>query len=294
MTLLLLRPISVHADYLGDYEAPAKYKIQMDTKADSQTNGFIGAVDRKSKNQYAAYLDVVEKCIGQYGDTGALEGPCYGMEHFTGLSFAKLVDFNDDGTEELFLVFYVRTNDATESYEDYMYIYNVWGYDGKQAVLLQDGNYLYGFNGGYQAVFFVENSFGTFFLHGAADSFQYDYYYGYKGNKFVLAKTLKHDEQYDNSSKRLKHIYTVDGKSVSQDSYKKESELWGTTSDPAEKYILTYSNETERNKTYDMTHDTIVFLQQHSEELTITNEKGKAKQDTQNIPDSKGVTIEMP
>ena len=275
ITLLFLRPIPVHADYLGDYEAPAKYKISMDAGSDSQTDGFIGTVENASKNRYAAYLDVVEKCIGQYGDTDSLDGPCYGMEHFTGLSFAKLIDFNDDGTEELFLVFYVRTNDASESYEDYVYIYNVWGYDGEQAILLQDGNYLYGFNGGYQAVFFVDNPFGTFFLHGAADSFQYDYYYGYEGDKFVLAKTLKRDEHYDNSSKRLKQVYTVDGKSVSQDFYKEESELWGTTSDPAEKYILTYSSDSERDKTYDMTYDTIVFLQQHSEELTITNEKGK-------------------
>ena len=262
MTLLFLRPLPVHADYLSDYEAPAHYTIQMDAGADPQTDGPVSIEANTSKNRYAAYLNVVENCIEQYGDTDSLEGPSYGMEHFTGLSFAKLIDFNDDGTEELFLVFYVRTNDVSESYENYVYIYNVWGYDGEQAVLLQDGNYLYGFNGGYQAVFFVENPFGTFFLHGCADSFQYDYYYGYEGDNFCLAKTLKQDEQYDESAKRMNQVYTVDGKSVSQNFYKEESALWGTTYDPSEKYVLTYSSEAERDKTYDMTYDTIVFLQQ--------------------------------
>ena len=275
MTLLFLRPLPVHADYLSDYEAPAHYTIQMDAGADPQTDGPVSIEANTSKNRYAAYLNVVENCIEQYGDTDSLDGPSYGMEHFTGLSFAKLIDFNDDGTEELFLVFYVRTNDVSESYENYVYIYNVWGYDGEQAVLLQDGNYLYGFNGGYQAVFFVENPFGTFFLHGCADSFQYDYYYGYEGDNFCLAKTLKQDEQYDESAKRMIQVYTVDGKSVSQNFYKEESALWGTTYAPSEKYVLTYSSEAERDKTYDMTYDTIVFLQQHSEELAITNEKGK-------------------
>ena len=274
MAVFLLRPLPVFADYLDEYVAPARYQIQMDAETNRPDSEPVGESGNKSRNRYAAYLDVVEKCIEQYGDTDFCEGPCFGMEHFTGLSFLKLIDFNDDGVEELFLVFHVRTNDISEKYENHVYLYNVWGYDGKKAILLQDGNYLYGYDGGSQAVYFVKNPFGVFFLHGVADSFQYDYYYGYEGDRFGLAKSLLRDEQYD-ASGSMSIVYSVDGKNVPEEVYKEEAALWKPASEANENYILTYYNTEERDKVWDLIDDTCKFLQQHSEELAITREKGK-------------------
>ena len=264
IAVLVLSSLPVHADYLGDYEASAKYKIQMDAETP-------GEIEAGYRNRYAAYLDVVEKCVAQYGETNTMEGPSGGMQHFTGLSFLKLIDFNDDGVEELFLAFHVRTNDVLEDWEEHVYIYNIWGYDGEKAVLLQDGNYLYGFNGGYQSVFFVKNEFGTFYLHGAADSFQYNYYYGYTGDRFGLAKTLKWEEEYN----PMRNVYMIDGSEVSEGLYNSELKLWKDTSEADEKYSLTFYNNDERDKTWDLIDETILFLQQHCQELSVTQEKGK-------------------
>ena len=258
IAILLTNTLTVSADYLDEYVEPARYKIRMETRTKEKN-------EAETSNRYACYLDVVNRCIGQYGETEIEEGPSGGMQHFTGLSFLKLIDFDGDGAEELFLVFHVRTNNVSESYEEHVYVYNVWGYDGTKAVLLQDGNHLYGFNGGHEMVFFVKNRFGTYFLHGAADSFQYDYYYGYKDSKFGLAKTLLMDERYDEAAKKLRYVYTVDGKNVSEEVYKSEAGKWGTFSSADEAYTLTFYDTKDRDTVLELIDETISFLQEHAE-----------------------------
>ena len=121
-------------------------------------------------------------------------------------------------------------------------------------------------------MYFVKNPFGTFFLHGVADSFQYDYYYGYEGDKFGLAKSLLRDEQYD-ASGNMSIVYSVDDKNVSEEVYKEEAALWKPASEANENYVLTYYNTEERDKVWDLIDDTCKSLQQHSEELAITRER---------------------
>ena len=250
--------IEAAADYIDEYTGPAQYKINMDGVDES---GYI----------YADYLNIVNECIIQYGGTEELNGPSSGMKHFTGLSFLKLVDFNDDGVEELFLAFHVRTNAETDNYENHVYIYNIWGFDGQRAVLLQDGNYLYGTNGGTQKVYFVNNPFGTFFLHGVADSFCYNYYYGYEGSSFGLAKSLSWEEKYDASLKKMIKVYTVDGESTSQDHYNSELESWGSPSSADEEYSLTYTNSSDHDKVINTIDGTIDFLMQQCEKFSLDN-----------------------
>ena len=245
-------------DYIDEYTDPARFNIDMDGIDES---GYI----------YSDYLNIVNQCINQYGGTEVLNGPSSGMEHFTGLSFLKLIDFNGDGVKELFLAFYVRTNSASDNYENYVYIYNIWGFDGQKAVLLQDGNYLYGLNGGVQKVFFVNNSYGTFFLHGVADSFCHNYYYGYEGSSFGLAKTLSWEEKYDASSHKMIKVYTVDGESSSQDHYNSELDLWGSPSSADEEYSLTYTSSSDHDKVVNMIDSTIDFLMQQVEKCAIEN-----------------------
>ena len=281
MAVLFLEPIAVRADYLDEYEEPAQYRIQTDNGSNGNGgNGIAGSDAARSRNLYAAYLDVVEKCIDQYGDTELEEGPSSGMQHFTGLSFLKLVDFNDDGTEELFLAFHVRTNDPSDNYEQHVYIFNIWGYDGKQAVLLQDGNYLYGFNGGAQKVFFVKNRQGTFFLHGAADSFERNYYYGYTGGKFGLAKSILSEEEYDEESNKWEIVYTIDGEDVSQDRYDSELAAWGSTSSAEEQYVLTPYNDNDREIVQDLIDSTIQFLREHSDQPADVQEEEEPAPDS--------------
>ena len=264
MSLFLIIP--TQADYLGEYEEPAKFRIRVDIDEEEAEAG--EGEKTAAGNRYAAYLSIIEKCIAQYGDTDSADGTEYGYLHLTGLSFLKLVDFDKDGIEELFLVFHVRTNDESQPYEEHVYVYNVWGYNGRKAVLLQAGNHLYGFNGGQQSVFFMEKPEGTYYLHGAADSFQYNYYYGYDKKQFGLCKTIKGELPSDS--------WEVDGKAVSGEKARKELKEWGRTSDAKEAWCLTYSKE-EIEKVRKLIKGTINFLQRHSKEQKPVPEEKEAE-----------------
>lgn len=201
-------------------------------------------------NAYAAYLNVVTKCIEQYGETGLTEGPVAAAERFIGLSFLDLIDFDQNGTEELLLVFFVK---------DYGYIFNVWDYDGQRAVLLTDGTGLYGTNGGMSTVYLIHNAFGTYMIRGSADDFEYNYYYGYAGQEFGLVKYLGCDET------GIAGNYTIDGNPVSMEEWSAALAEWGSTTESQEKYLLTPYNEDEKSRTWLVINETMQKLQQYAE-----------------------------
>lgn len=221
---------------------PAEYKI--DT-GDSEESIYTDA--------YEAYLNVVLKCIEQYGNTSLEEGPYYGGQMFKGLSFLSLVDFDQNGTEELMLVFYV---------EGTGYVFNIWGFDGQKAVLLQDGYGLYGTNGGMATLYLVTNSFGTFFVRGSMDSFEYNYYYGYAGKDFGLVKFLACEDSYESY---VPGGCVIDGVPVSGEEWMEALALWGDPVYPTgvqESYSLTPHDTGESNRTWEKINETIQSLQQ--------------------------------
>ena len=81
MIIIPVQSVSAYEDWVKQYLDPADHKIEM-----GDETGYA--------NCYAAYLDVVEKCIEQYGDTDYADGPSSGTQITTGLSFLKLVDFS--------------------------------------------------------------------------------------------------------------------------------------------------------------------------------------------------------
>lgn len=225
--------------YQDFWTEPAEYKIDLG-----------GTADTVFSNAYEAYLNVVIKCTEQYGTTDLKESPFYGGQMFTGLSFLSLVDFDGNGTEELLLVFYVN---------DYGYVFNVWGFDGQKAVLLADGSGLYNTNGGMANVYLVRNAFGTYVVRGNADSFEYNYYFGYAGQEFGLVKYLGTESGYESYSPDGGEI---DGIPVSGEEWNAALAEWGDPLDSTERYCLTPYNESEKSRTMAITNETIQKLQQ--------------------------------
>ena len=68
------------SSYQNHFTEPAEYSIDL---GDTQEMQF--------SDPYAAYYNVVQKCIEQYGNTAIVDGFNYGQQHFTGLSFLKTV-----------------------------------------------------------------------------------------------------------------------------------------------------------------------------------------------------------
>lgn len=213
---------------------PSDYRIDM-----TSSDGMVFST------AYAAYLDVVMKCIEQYGNTELVDGFNPGQQHFTGMSFLELVDFNHDGVEELLLSFWV---------EGAGYVYNVWGYNGEKAVLLQDGSGFYGTNGSVQTVYLVNNATGTCLLRGSSDSFEYYYYYGWSGQQFGLLKQLSSEED-----SRIGCM--IDGQNVSPEQLEEARNAWGSVSTAVERYCLCPYDANEGTRTWDVINSTIQKLQ---------------------------------
>ena len=233
------------ADFRAELTKPTDYKIQFDPSEAGEIY----------ESNYAAYRHVAEQCILQYGDSLCIDAPV--TRHFTGLSFLKLVDLEGDGNEELLLVFCVRKQDPSYNYDQFVYVFNIWGYDGEKAVLLIDGENLYVGNGGTQTVKIIKNEFGSFLLKGGADSFEYDYYYGRTGESYGIAKEMLYEEGSPGQ-----HCW-IDGEPVSEDIYQQEKQLWGDTwidGAQCEYYSLTPFSTEEENRTMDQINETLAVL----------------------------------
>ncbi len=243
------------SSYQNHFTEPAEYSIDL---GDTQEMQF--------SDPYAAYYNVVQKCIEQYGNTAIVDGFNYGQQHFTGLSFLKTVDFNSDGNEELLLVFYVE--------EEKYYITNIWGFDGEKAVLLSNPrNGQYGMNGTVINIYLVNNAFGTFLLAGSAELSEYNYYYGYAGEEFGLAKYLE-GEEYGSVD------CLIDGVRVSPEQWNAELSTWGTFETAQEAYWLCPYDQQEADKTLGETNATLQKLQQAGGGAEAGSQSGAAAQET--------------
>ncbi len=259
--------LSSYQDYFTE---PSEYSIDL---GDTQEMRF--------SDPYAAYYNVVQKCIEQYGNTAIVDGFNYGQQHFTGLSFLKTVDFNSDGNEELLLVFYAGEDG---------YVTNVWGFDGEKAVLLMNPRRgEYGLNGTVINIYLVNNAFGTFLLTGSADAAKYNYYYGYAGAEFGLAKYLETEGTIDGGC-------WIDGVSVSPEQWNAELNTWGTTESAQEAYWLCPYEQKEADKTLGEINATMQKLQQAGGSTEAGSPSEAAAQETAEAgslsDDSAGETAE--
>lgn len=232
------------SDYIDWLTAPAPYKILIDT-------------EQEFDSRLAAYRYIVEQCILQYGEPGTETEQSWFL--CKGLSFLKLVDFDNDGNDELVLVFCAVPDEASVNErtlrDGYAFVFNIWGYNNGKAVLLQDGQNLYVTNGGVQSVQIITNEFGTFLEKGGSDSFSYDYFYGYTDTGFGLVKNLMY-EWTDIGD------YWIDGEKVSKESWMPENEAWNAYWDDerVDWYMLRGTGSENMYKTLNQTNETLAFL----------------------------------
>lgn len=164
--------------------------------------------------------------------------------YLTGLCFAKLVDFNKDGLEELLLVY--ATGNLQSGFLLYNYTYEVWEYRYDNINLIDTGE-LFGTNGGIRTVWLADYEGQIYLLTGGSDSFSYNYYHSYKGTEFGVIRTAICEDLFDPSA-----TYSIDGQKVPCEQWEQEERLWKTN---LEEYCLNTSVE-DINKTRNVLEET--------------------------------------
>lgn len=215
--------------------------------ADSNQNDSIDI-----ESAYAKYKALVLGYEEKYGKVG-LYRPDEWRTYLTGLCFAKLVDFNQDGLEELLLVY--AMGDLQSGSLLYDYTYEVWEYRYDNINLIDTGK-LFGTNGGVQTVLFADYKGQTYLLTGGSDSFSYNYYHGYRGTEFGVIRTAICEDLFDQSA-----ACSIDDQEVSYEQWEKEENLWKAN---LEEYCLN-SNDEDVSKARGV-------LEETREKLGIENE----------------------
>lgn len=193
----------------GETESPSSPEISaeaMESLSSTDTEDHTNLI-------YAYLIEQTELAYGP----AALASRQY-ANIMTGLCFAKLIDFDQNGANELVMV-YNGSFDASPYSVGY-YTYEVWSYADHKASKLETGT-LYTTNGGAQSVYFTEYNGKWYLITGSADSFEYDYYHSFGENGFGIVREAIMDENDDGSMS-----YEIDGVPVSADQWQSEQDAW--------------------------------------------------------------------
>ncbi|MGL6201973.1 MAG: lysozyme inhibitor LprI family protein [Lachnospiraceae bacterium] len=172
-------------------------------------------VNKKSERRYKAYNDLLKAYEQEFG-TGEMvkDGDLW---KFSGLCFAKLTDFNNDGEEELILAYgnvdydaYLNTGCAVE----------VWDYyDGSLQYIYSGQPYLS--DGGTGEIEFSEEQEENALITGFVDDVSSNYIWTYNKDAFEPTVTIK--QSIDINSQKY---YQINENIVEEAKYRAELDKW--------------------------------------------------------------------
>ena len=194
----------------------------------------VNETEVENQKDYARYRQLILEYEEKYGKVN-VDQPNEWRTYLIGLCFAKLVDFNKDGQEELLLVYSEKDAQAAQDgYLAYKYRFEIWEFQNDGIVMIDTGN-LYGTNGGVQTVRLVDYNNQTYLLTGAADGFEYNYYHGYTNDEFKIVREAFNEDLYGSNG-----LITINGAAVEREEWIREEELWQTD---CEYYTLNSDDE---------------------------------------------------
>lgn len=172
--------------------------------------------EEQKREDYRAYGKVVEECEAKYGpmQTNVPGDVSLGM---TGLCYLDLLDFNQDGTDELFMVY--GWSEPKEDYSIKNYSAEIWSLNGQEAFKVGNTS-LFSVNGGVQNVIFTRFQGKLYQVGGSGDSFCYRDYYTYGTDGISMVRSSRLDEPGDAAN------CTIDGQQVSYEEWEVQEGQW--------------------------------------------------------------------
>lgn len=165
---------------------------------------------------YELFRKVIMNAEAQYGEPQKYDVDDW-ASMLDGVCFARLVDFNHDGLEELILVY--ETNE--EGYHLGNFRFEIWCYNGDNLTIADSGG-LYGTDGGTKTLCITEYNGNTYIISGMGDDFDYQYYHGYGENGFGIVREATYEWCPDTDN----IVYTINGYDVSEGQWTAEQDAW--------------------------------------------------------------------
>jgi len=182
-------------------------------------------------NVYQAYYDILQAAIDKHGEFDSMYSDFWNTTIYTGVQYAELVDFNNDGILELIFTW---TSDEG-GMPGGAAVCLIYGYTGEEAILYFSGELvLSGYGPKSISIVKGENNVKYFILAGQHSGGEILDYYTLENNAWVLSLSTE-TGRYD--------VYEVNGKSVTKEEYTNaaKTEL-GITSDIDSNCVEHYNN----------------------------------------------------
>ena len=176
-------------------------------------------------NKNLVYGQKVKEYENKYG-TAQIKSPSNYVSYMTGLCFIKLVDFAQNGQEQLLLVYRNSVGD---------YKYEVWDWDNQLSML--DYGEPITIDAGQELIYLTQYEGKTYLVTGEIDDVDQFYYHGFNGSTFGQVRQEITRTHYL-SGYNVYYTYEINGKTVSENTYYSEHEKW-------------FKNLTEYNLSYD-------------------------------------------
>lgn len=159
--------------------------------------------------RYQAYAEKIKEEEEKYGAVKVQNQDSYAC--MTGVCFVDLVDFADNGKEQLVIAHQNIERECS---------YEIWSWEEGQMVLMETGD-LFNSDGGVHEVMYNHSKGKTYLVTGEMSDLVDYAYHGYSGDGFGWVFEMSMDMLADEDEK-----YYVNGQVVSEDVYDEAYDSW--------------------------------------------------------------------
>lgn len=159
--------------------------------------------------RYQAYAEKIKEEEEKYGAVKVQNQDSYAC--MTGVCFVDLVDFADNGKEQLVIAHQNIERECS---------YEIWSWEEGQMVLMETGD-LFNSDGGVHEVMYSHSKGKTYLVTGEMSDLVDYAYHGYSGDGFGWVFEMSMDMLADEDEK-----YYVNGQVVSEDVYDEAYDSW--------------------------------------------------------------------
>ncbi len=203
------------------------------------------------KDIYQLYYEKIQELEQQYGEVDIEEDTYY--EYYTGVCYADLTDFDQDGEDELLVVYYPGKNTDTEDWKSIDYNVEIWDAKNSELTEIYSGNGYVTFGSDYSVYLIRREIDGTQYMVSGGtygDQEQKVTSYGYDLQK----KQFTEKEELDSSWRMAGQntlVYNVNGNEVSEEEYQNRYSEWVRLVDTDTILLAGFQSENEITEIYD-------------------------------------------
>lgn len=256
----LLSLLSDKTDAQNWYDSQSSTIINLKNRINSIKSNESSITKEESQakeKMYTAYSEEIKALINKYGDGKIVDdNTVNGAYNMTGLSYAKLIDFDNNGNEELLCV-YGPTKDG-DGYEKPYYM-KVFGYDGKKINTLFEGSTFFfmgtdpGLEYTWKIAFCEENGQILLLTRKSPQTFYIYEWSKLADNKFEVVKSISDYNELDPGEIKFR----IDNKEVNEKEFNKQLTEW----ENKQTYIIFNSNsKSDLENNINETNNTLKIL----------------------------------